>query len=364
MNTTHASRPGAMNTIRQAAPASRADAFRSAPLSRVITSTSKAILATLAYYDQFNRPLTAQEITQRLIGWQANEAQITAALAHSPLLRRCVVVEGGYCHLAGRMDLVSRYEALAGARAQKWRRIERFSRVIASMPFVRCILVGGSLANGSATPGSDLDLIVLTAEGRLWLARTVISALRRVWNLFHRRPLRTSKQDRIDLLFMASPAGFTSPHQSLYAAILLRNAIVAYDEAGVAEQYHAANPWVQGYCPSLVTLRRKEVRLSGWALRAKRAVESISSGPPGAAVERMLYASWPAHWEKFQPEEDHPARQSVVTPARADVLSYYWEERTLNTLWDRFAALVAPASEAQANQQAQKTVTASAGKAS
>jgi hypothetical protein len=342
----------------------RANALRSAPLSRVITSTSKAILATLAYYDQFNRPLTAQEITQRLISWPANETQITAALAHSPLLRRHVVVEGGYCQLAGRTDLVSRYEALAGARAQKWRRIERFSRVIASTPFVRCILVGGSLANGSATPGSDLDLIILTAEGRLWLARAIISALRRGWNLFHRRSLRTAKLDRIDLLFMASPAGFTSPHQSLYAAILLRDAIVVYDEAGAAEQYRAANPWVQSYCPSLLHLRRKELRLSEWALRAKRAVERISSGPSGAAVERMLFASWPAHWDKFQPEEDHPARLSVVTPARVDVLSYYWEDRALSALWDRFAALVAPASEARTNQQAQKAVTTPQGKAS
>jgi hypothetical protein len=171
---------------------------RDVPLSNVITSLTTAILATVAYYDQFDRPLTTSEIAQRLLGWSADEAAVAAELAQSSHAQRALLQEESYYSVAGRAGLARQYQELALVRAQKWRRVEGFTRAARRLPFVHCIIVGGSLADGSVGPESDLDLCVLTAERRLWLTRASLVALRSLWNAARPKPLRRPKQDKIE----------------------------------------------------------------------------------------------------------------------------------------------------------------------
>ncbi|HYF05884.1 MAG TPA: nucleotidyltransferase domain-containing protein [Patescibacteria group bacterium] len=51
------------------------------------------------------------------------------------------------------------------------RRIRRFLRWLRFVPFIRAVSVGGSQALGLQTEKSDIDLVIITHSGFLWLAR-------------------------------------------------------------------------------------------------------------------------------------------------------------------------------------------------
>ncbi len=49
-----------------------------------------------------------------------------------------------------------------------------FSKKIASFPFVRAVLLSGSLSKNYYDAGSDVDYFIITAPNRLWICRTLL----------------------------------------------------------------------------------------------------------------------------------------------------------------------------------------------
>jgi hypothetical protein len=144
---------------------------------------------------------------------------------------------------------------------------------------------------------------------------------------------------KIDILRMVSASGFTSHHQSLYAAILLRDGVVVHDEHETADRYVAANTWVLPYCPGFAALRQHGIQPSRPRLMGKRALEWLFSAPVFDGAERMVYHWWRRRWERDRWAVESPSQPMVATPSVADFHSYYWEDRVLSGALERFAAL-------------------------
>ncbi len=294
----------------------------------LVTSLETAILVTVAYYDVFDRPLTARAIARKLCGWRADEAAVRAELAESPLLQRTLESTDGWFVLAGRVGLIPQFAARAPTRRQKWRRAEGFAAAAQYVPFMRGIIVGGSLAIGAVRPQSDIDLVCLTAERRLWTARLCAVILRVAWNQRRRKPLLTPKQDKIDLLHMMSVDAPEAQRRSLYTAALLRDGLVLHDEASVAHRYAAANGWVREYWPGFGKLRRAERPVLAHPIlrRLRGSVEWALSGRLGDGVEYLIYRWWSARWRRHWPSEQFETGGIVASRCVACVRPYFWED--------------------------------------
>ena len=153
-----------------------------APLN---AAARRSILSTLAYFDVFRHPLTGDEV----LGFSCHEL-LPAAVVEG-LLREL--------HREGTVANVGAYwglhitEADVHARAEDARRAEarmpkacRMARRIARTPFVRAVFVSGSLSKGRLAADGDIDFFVITSPGRLWLARTLLIAYKKVF-LFNSR---------------------------------------------------------------------------------------------------------------------------------------------------------------------------------
>jgi hypothetical protein len=141
---------------------------------------AQAVLRTLAYSDIFDFPLTVEEILRYLIGYQATASEVGAALAE---LGGAVSCQGELYALSGREPLFALRQERAAQASILWKPALRYGSLIARLPFVRMVAVTGALAADNVAAGADIDYLIVTKPGWLWLCRAMALAVNRAARL-------------------------------------------------------------------------------------------------------------------------------------------------------------------------------------
>jgi hypothetical protein len=140
---------------------------------------ANAILRTVAYSDVFQFPLTSAEIHRYLDGVRVSQQVVASVLANGGLVPSRLTINQGYYTLPGSEAHVSlRLERSFLAR-RMWPTALHYGRFISGLPFVRMVAVTGSLAVNNPAREADIDYLIVTESGRLWLSRFLIVALAR-----------------------------------------------------------------------------------------------------------------------------------------------------------------------------------------
>ena len=142
-----------------------------------------SILRTLAYSDLFDYPLTAEEIWRYQAGTEYAASEVAEALAGDPILRARVSNEGDFYCLSGREDIFAIRVQRARASRRVWRRARAYGRIVSRLPFVRMVAVTGALAMDNLGDRPDIDFLVVTEAGRVWVCRRLIVGLVRLARL-------------------------------------------------------------------------------------------------------------------------------------------------------------------------------------
>jgi hypothetical protein len=128
-----------------------------------------SVFHTLAYADVFDYPLTAHEVYRYLPAANASFEEVNQALADETLFSK---IEDYYT-LWSREEIVETRKRRGEVARRLWPKAARYGRLIASLPFVRMVVVTGSLAMSNAEEGKDIDYLIVTAPNRLWTARAL-----------------------------------------------------------------------------------------------------------------------------------------------------------------------------------------------
>ncbi len=238
----------------------------------------EAILQTVLYADIFDYPLTPDEIHYFLIATAATLEAVRAALRDSAWLRARLSLTRGYVTLRGRQSIAAVREARGLSSAALWPAARRWARFIGSLPFVRMVAVTGALAVDNAPAGDDIDYLIVTTPGRVWLARAMAVMAVRGARLFG--------------------VGLCPNYVLARTALRLqrRNLFIAHDLAqmvplvghGVYAEMRAANGWASEYLPQAQAPRRAEPELlpTRWQAALRRCGEWLLGGRLGDALER------------------------------------------------------------------------------
>jgi hypothetical protein len=135
-------------------------------------SLDEAALAAVVYADLFDFPLTAREIHRGLIGRSASDDVVQDTI-HRLLATGRLAIDRAFYVIPGRAGLALLREERTRRAARLWPVARRFGQFLAIMPFVRAVIVSGSLAVGNPDPAADVDFLLITAPGRLWLVRAI-----------------------------------------------------------------------------------------------------------------------------------------------------------------------------------------------
>jgi len=139
----------------------------------------QAVLQTVAYADVFDYPLTADEVHRYLIGHTASRGTVRGILSNGQLVPSLLSRQGRYFTLCGREAAVDTRRQRAAVSAELWRRAVRYGRLLGNLPFVRMVAVTGALAMDNVADG-DIDYLIVTEPGRLWLCRALVVAVVRL----------------------------------------------------------------------------------------------------------------------------------------------------------------------------------------
>lgn len=158
-------------------------------VSRVQHTTTKKLdlsldqrkaLRALLYFDLFNYPLKLDEIKlYSSLGKSSDIKTIVNTLVEEGLV---VSTHEFYLLSAETKNVQSR---INGNRAAEKMMViaKRMSRFISRFPFVRMVAISGSLSKGYSDELGDIDYFIVTKPGRLWIARSILIAFKKVFLL-------------------------------------------------------------------------------------------------------------------------------------------------------------------------------------
>jgi predicted nucleotidyltransferase len=203
-------------------------------------SCKQDILAALAYFDLFDYPLTQTEINQ-FARREYSAAEIGGQLL-ALLADKSVFHNDGLYSLRNDPTLAPRRRAGNLMARPLLQRAERIARFLAQFPFVRGVAVSGSLSKNFADENSDIDLFIITAPNRLWLARTLLHLLKKLSYLVNR-------QHDFCMNYFIDEAELGIREKNIYTATEVAT-LLPLRGIGSFDKFYRSNDWSNQFLPN------------------------------------------------------------------------------------------------------------------
>jgi len=255
-------------------------------INKNLSEIKENILATLAYFDMFNYPLTGAEVYLFLKKKYPYE-EFEDAL-------RCLTI-GGVIHQFDRFytlkkdhyPIIRRNDGNKKA-AELIKVAEKVGSILIRFPYVRGIAISGSLSKNFADEFSDIDLFIITAKNRLWIARTIMHCFKKLTYL-------VNKEHYFCMNYYVDEQQLEIAEKNIYTAIEIGTLIPLQGDL-VFEQFYMENAWTRSFLPNknMRVATAKPVNTSFF----KRTIEFLLFNRIGNAIDNMLMKITSGRWAK------------------------------------------------------------------
>lgn len=204
------------------------------------TPLRRSILRTLAYYDIFSYPLTAEEIYINLGVNHTNPAEIKKELA-SLSSDNIVFCKGEFFQLKNDDKSIHRRQVgnkLAEKRLKTARRVSSF---ISRFPFIRGILLSGSISKGFMEEDSDIDYFVITHPNRVWFSRLMLMVFKKIF-LFNSKKI-------FCINYFIDSENLEIQEKNIFTATELVTLLPTFG-SDIYNELYTKNSWIKQYFPN------------------------------------------------------------------------------------------------------------------
>ena len=288
----------------------------------------EGIVRTLIYFDLFNYPLDQEEIRQY--------GSIAAMQNEKMELELLSLCEEGTLHTDGRFyglrPLVALVERrLKGNKAANdaLPKAYKMSRRISRFPFVRSVMLSGSISKGYLADDGDVDLFVITEPGRLWLSRTLLMLYKKIFLL--------NSHKYFCVNYLITTDQLEIPDKNLFTATEVTTLIPTYHPE-LYLRFQAANKWVKNIYPNF-PIRQPNGAFVPGKERSKKAMETVFSGSIGdrldSACLNLTLKFWKRKFEHFDPKTFELALRSNKSTSKHHPRNF--QEKVMNAYEARCA---------------------------
>ncbi|MGB5531200.1 MAG: hypothetical protein WBQ32_14630 [Ignavibacteriaceae bacterium] len=204
-----------------------------------ITSLKRDIIRTLAYYDIFSYPLTASEVYYNLRDNHTSLVEVKRELEKlcENQILHCM---GEFYSLNNDDSYIKRREKGNQLAKKRLKTAQRVSGLISRFPFIRGILLSGSISKGFMEEDSDIDYFVITHQNRVWFSRLMLMLFKKIF-------LFNSKKNFCINYFVDSE-NLEIQEKNIFTATELVTLLPTFGRE-MYENLYANNIWVKQFYP-------------------------------------------------------------------------------------------------------------------
>lgn len=207
-------------------------------------------LASLAYHDLFDYPLTFSE----LVKWRAGDkVKIRKSFG--------VKTNKGYFFLEGKDGCVFKRILKEKISIKKIEHAKKLAGILSRIPSVKMIGLTGALAMNNAEGESDIDFMFITSKGTLWLTRIAVLLALTVLRIPRRKYGLKDQKDRLclNLWLEESFLEWGKKDRNIYTAHEVSQVVPLVNKDGTYERFVLANSWTRKFWPNAIAKRKYEV---------------------------------------------------------------------------------------------------------
>ena len=255
-------------------------------IKKNLSEIKENILAALAYFDLFSYPLTRTEVFLFL------RKKYNYELFDNAL--KCLL-ECGIVHQFDRFYTLRNDHYLVVRRndgnkkaSELIKTAGKIGNMLIKFPYVRGIAISGSLSKNFADDFSDIDLFIITAKDRLWIARTLMHCFKKLTFL-------VNKEHYFCMNYYIDEQELEIAEKNIYTAIEIGTLIPLQGDI-VFEKFYTANAWTRDFLPN------KNIRIaSAMPLKTnvfKNLIEYLLNNSFGNALDGLLMKITAKRWSK------------------------------------------------------------------
>ncbi|MDR3696838.1 nucleotidyltransferase domain-containing protein [Mucilaginibacter sp.] len=251
-----------------------------------MSEVKENILATLAYFDMFNYPLTRAEVyvfLKKKHPYDEFEHALRCLTANSAIHQ----FDRFYTLKKDHYPIIRRNDGNKKA-AELIKVAEKVGNILIRFPYVRGIAISGSLSKNFADEFSDIDLFIITAKNRLWVARTIMHCFKKLTYLMN-------KEHYFCMNYYVDEQQLEIAEKNIYTAIEIGTLIPLQGDL-VFEQFYMENAWTRNFLPNknMRVATAKPVKTAFF----KRVIEFLLFNRIGNAIDNMLMKITSGRWAK------------------------------------------------------------------
>lgn len=211
------------------------------------------LFATLAYADIFDFPLTRTELAYWLIGKKGAGRQLSQSAKRYK--------SGKYYRLPGREEIVAIRRRRLIASNPKWLKARRVVSWLSWIPSVVAAGVSGALSVNNAERRDDIDIMIVTYPGTLWVTRLLAVLCVELLGM-RRRPRQKTWSDAIclNMFLSASASAVLKAERTLFLAHEIVQLEILFDRSHWYGNYLKINDWVADFLPEAWERKMTEAR--------------------------------------------------------------------------------------------------------
>jgi predicted nucleotidyltransferase len=282
-----------------------------------------ALIKTLLYFDIFKYPLKEDELL-RACGVDLPERKTGREAIQNLVERNKITCEGAFFFVGkgeGYVERRIRGNELAEQRMVKARKVSRF---IGSFPYVRAVMLSGSLSKNYMEPDSDIDYFIVTEPGRLWVARTML--------ILYKKIVLFNSHRNFCVNYFVDTDHLDIEDRNIFTATEVIYLLPTYNRK-IYQHFRENNSWADEIFPNFGKRDTKECHVHRRSLKA-RVVEYILKGALGERLDAWCMSRTFRRWEKKFPHLDS-TRFEISLRTRKYVSKHHpqdYQKRVLDAL--------------------------------
>lgn len=248
-----------------------------------------SIVRLLAYYEIFGFPLTLKELETNI-----PRKQIVDHL--KDLLNSRIVFQKDDYYAINPQTLEKNIRIGCENRVKKFmeKGIQR-AQFIGKFPFVRAVMISGSLSKGYMKEDGDIDFFIITSSNRLWIARTLLILYKKIFLLNSRKYFCVN--------YFIGENNLEIHQKNIFTATEITTLIPIVNPL-LYDKFIKSNSWISNHYPKF---NQKEVKFHLKNDGFKRVLESTFKGSFGNYIDinfmKLTFKRWQKKFSYLEPKD-------------------------------------------------------------